>query len=117
MGNFRCSAISVKDACGGEPCLNDQGKEQSGEVHCDGESVWVNHVWSSDQIGDRVGKDGDKEGETWWNNRGRDAAWKSSRGGDEATWWQKQENAMWTELQQVKAHEEGRRSRDLSMRS
>ena len=46
----------------------------------------------------------DEEKEPWWIDRGGDAAWECSRGGDNATYYRKTHgNAMWKELQQDEA--------------
>ena len=52
-----------------------------------------------------LARDGDDEGEPWWNHRGCDVAWKSSRGGDTATcYWNEDENATWKGPQQDETH-------------
>ena len=51
------------------------------------------------KVGIELAKIGQEDGEPWWNNCRRDAALKSSHGGDEATCsWQKFEVATWKEL-------------------
>ena len=96
----RCSATHGEDACGGESWPNDQGKEQS---------------WTEQRdVGPRIEVVSEllkKKKEPWWNDRGSDAAWESSRGGDIAACYCKNvEMAGSKELHQNDTHHRKRLS-------
>ena len=77
-----------------------------GRSHAPKKNAGSKNVWS----GDRVAQD-EQESEPRWNDRDRDAVWKSSCGGDKAKChWKNGGNTTWQKFQQREMHERRRQS-------